>query len=406
MDVNKQRKGILPTEWFIISKKTIWKAIGAVVMLIVLACVGYGVRQYYLRTENPKEEQRAIRFLRVEGRVSVKHNNSGAFGAAASDTPLEPGDTIQTGSDGTALIEYEDRSRYTIKPGSTIILKEKSEKRIVNDLQEGKLNVTTPENSIKHIVNAPGGISSTISSNTDARIDSSEGKVSVVVGKGLASILTPAGEEKIGTNQRLDVNDKGAVKSDLLPAPLVSAPENAKQIIIEANGDVDFAWKPVPGAVKYHISISPTQGFDRTLTLDTDTGSRDTKYKWIKPISGNFFWRVQGITKDEKDGAWSEIANFSVKVKATTNGTGSGFVLKLTKKIEISTLLYEIEGITKPGVNLTINEKPVEVDGKGFFKADITLPPNTPERQIKLRAVDANGTEQIFVEKLPYVPQY
>jgi hypothetical protein len=397
MSFEKKRKPLLGEEWFIISKKTIYKAIGSVIALVLLVVIGFVIKTSF---ENRKAldltTSKSSRFLKIEGKVTIKKASNGTTIPASPYVELEPGDSVQTGSGATALIEYEDGSRYTVKSDSTIILKENS-KQVVSRLEDGGVKVSTLDNSRRHIVGVPSGERTEFASGSDVGIDTRAGKTTIVVGRGLPTVFTSQGQQNLQANQRLDISKEGVKLTDLPPPPKLQTPENAKQLLISPQEIVTFSWQPVAVASGYRLAVSPNISFpEQSLTVNSSQLT-EASYKWSKPISGNYFWRVQAINKEGYEGNWSEPVNFSVLVRKEA---GKDIPLKITKRTEISRLLIEIEGVTSPGVLLTINNIQVDIDEKGRFKHAVTFSNNVPERIITIEAQDPNGNTKKITEKL------
>lgn len=384
------KKGAFTAEWFIISKKKIYKITGSIFALIMIVVLGYGAK-WYFENRNPSgsDRTRAARFLTLDGQVTVRRASNNLTVPATRDMELEPGDTIQTSSNSSALVEYEDGSRITIRPGSTIILKEDNKARVVNDLKDGKIKVTTTDGTTtQHIVALPGATKAVVDKASDASIDVSGEKSSIVVGRGFTTVSNAQGSQKLAADQRADI-DKGAIKvAQLMPAPKLDLPENAKQFLIEKNaGEINFSWQPVPEADRYRLMISSSISFpEQALAVNIDALG-NTKYTWRTPVDGSYFWRVQAINKDGVEGKWSDTPNFSIQTKKQ----GKEIPIQLKKIEEIHRLLVEIQGTTKPGAMVTINGRLVQIDAAGNFKDNVSFPADVRERTIVIEAKDQNG---------------
>ncbi|KAF0240201.1 MAG: hypothetical protein FD167_4221, partial [bacterium] len=108
--------------------------------------------------------------------------------------------------------------------------------------------------------------------------------------------------------------------------------------------------------------------------------------------SGQVFWRVQAVIKDQIQTKWSEPSSARIQIK------GGNIEIELTKRKEIAPLLWEIEGNTTPGARLRINNQQVAVDSNGHFKKDVALAPD--QKQILLEASDPSGNNGRLVVKL------
>lgn len=61
-------------------------------------------------------------FVNLDGRVQIKKVNSARWVEADYHTMIEKGDTVRTGSDGTARIISADGTFYTFRPNTVITL--------------------------------------------------------------------------------------------------------------------------------------------------------------------------------------------------------------------------------------------------------------------------------------------
>src|SRR5437762_13810564 len=107
----KRRPGF---EWFVVSKKSIYRVIIYTLTLLFFVGVAYGIKYWVETKPGSGFDGPSARFLKIEGRVTIKHTSNNTPIVATSDTKLEPGDTIQTSSDSSAVVEYADGSRYNI----------------------------------------------------------------------------------------------------------------------------------------------------------------------------------------------------------------------------------------------------------------------------------------------------
>src|SRR5438552_3754586 len=119
--ISKRRRG-RGLEWFVVSKKSIYGITAVVSFLLIVAAVVYALMLLKPGTSGTSNKLSA-RFLKTEGRVTVKRAATNETVVASPNMALEPGDTIQTSTDSTAVVEYQDDSVYNIKSGSTVIFK-------------------------------------------------------------------------------------------------------------------------------------------------------------------------------------------------------------------------------------------------------------------------------------------
>ena len=395
MSTPKNRRGFTE-EWFVIQKKTIQKIIFTIITVLVLGVTGYGIWVWVTQIieEQKPDAYRVAKFIRFDGNVTVIKRGTNEALSATKDMALKEGDTIQTSSGSSALVEYLDGTKYTIKAGSTLIITEDSrkDKRITNKLQGGGIKVNTSEESNKHIIDSEG-TKVRVEKNSDVDLDNKNGQTTVQVTSGLANLLGNT-EQTISADQVAKIDKTGVNINNLPPPPKLGSPINAKEMLVNPGEPIEFVWDPIPNAEKYNLTLASNISFsDQSIKLQA-LDIKETKYKWEKPSNGPIFWKVQAITTDGLEGKWSEPFGIKVQRKGEEK-----IQIQLTKKNMITQLLWEIEGNTTPGVILRINNIPTEVDAKGHFKKDVTLSPNS-ERQIVFEARDPSGNTGKLIEKL------
>ncbi len=395
MSTPKNRRGFTE-DWFIIQKKTINKAILTVVLLLLAVGVVYGIKVWREKYPPlPPNIDRAAKFANIEGNVSVKRQGDTTFEAGNLQMSLKQGDTIQTGSGATAIVIYEDGTKYTLKPGSTLIITESSrqQKRIVNELPVGGVNVSTQKDSDNHYIKS-GNVKVGVDKSSDSTINNKDNKTTVVVTGGLATLFFGDGKEQIVAQDQVAEIDKTEVKvTELPPPPKLSKPESAKELLLErTKPEVDFVWAPTPSTQSYTLEVSSTMAFPQQAIKLRVSDIKENKYKWINPPSGQVFWRVQAVIKDQIQTKWSEPSSARIQIK------GGNIEIELTKRKEIAPLLWEIEGTTIPGARLRINNQQVAVDSNGHFKKDVALAPD--QKEILLEASDPSGNNGRLVVKL------
>ncbi|MEW6737171.1 MAG: VIT domain-containing protein [Acidobacteriota bacterium] len=207
-----------------------------------------------------------------------------------------------------------------------------------------------------------------------------------------SDIGSPDLEEDPG---RLDINGGRLSARGFVTNPRQVLPfdpiTGTKVAIDQTDKKVLFSWQPVDGARSYRLQVSSSINFCLdTLVVDQELITAN-EYVWHNPAEGNYYWRVLSVSEDGLLGWWSNGPGFTVKVRDLEED----IPITITKMIEVNRALLVIEGITKPGVTLTINQNQVQVDTKGNFKATISFPVNV--RKLILEALDTNGKRRKIV---------
>src|SRR5581483_2088661 len=264
------KKSGLSFEWYVISKQAIYLFTVSIITIATLLSGGYCL---YKTTRGPlnnsdQSGRKSARFIQIEGKVRVKRANETEFKAATEDVPLEAGDTIQTLSDSVARVQFIDGSSYTIKPDTTLVIKDNSlnadkSTRVQVAVGVGKINLATGEQGpgSSNVVQTQTA-SANIGSQTEASVDAgNKGEnTEIRVARGTAKINTQAGKSyEVGANDKANVGSDGKVVIDKMPPlPELSAPENQRTIKIPAGrpGQVNFSWGGVPQAKSYRIEVA------------------------------------------------------------------------------------------------------------------------------------------------------
>ena len=173
MDDNNYRKFYV--DWWNIRKSTIYGVIAAVVLLAALGGgLWYASRNnWFIPKDNVDMPKDAARIISFEGEVRVTRAATRETILVTKETFVMAGDTIQTQADGRAMIQMIDGSRYSVRPNSTIVVKDTTSlfggKNVRVSLDDGQLNVRTDEQGqeAKNIVEVADSENQLLS-NTDA----------------------------------------------------------------------------------------------------------------------------------------------------------------------------------------------------------------------------------------------
>src|SRR5215210_743151 len=138
-------------DWWNIRKSTVYTLIAIV---LILAAIGGGAwwasrNNWFVPTENTSIPKDAARIISFEGEVRITRAATRETILVTRETFVTAGDTIQTQSDGRAIIRMIDGSVYSVRPNSTIVVKDTTSifggKNVRVSLDDGQLNVRTDE---------------------------------------------------------------------------------------------------------------------------------------------------------------------------------------------------------------------------------------------------------------------
>jgi hypothetical protein len=155
---------------------------------------------------------RIVRLSSVEGSVQVDRNTGQGFEKAFLNMPITQGNSVRTGSDGRAEVEFEDGSAIRLTPNSIMAfpelsLRDSGTKYSVAGLQQGTVyGDFKGDKNAEFVVNF-GRESVPVTKAAHVRIDMADAEAELAVFKGSVTVEGPSG--------RVDVDKKHEVTFDL-----------------------------------------------------------------------------------------------------------------------------------------------------------------------------------------------
>ncbi|MEP6704156.1 MAG: FecR domain-containing protein, partial [Acidobacteriota bacterium] len=249
---NKYRKFYV--EWWKIRKSTIY---GLVAFVVVTATVVTGVwwalqYNWFAQQAAPETPKDAARIISFEGDVRITRAATRETILVTKETFVAAGDTIQTQSDGRALVQMIDRSVYSVRPNSTVVIRDSSSifggTNVRVALDDGQINVRTdnqPENTenVVEMMDSETQMKSQTDASFNADANSKGGEIRISRG----SVETSIGGERVTIDENEFVAVNGghvASREKLLLPPRASSPGNMSQVVDAAGRGVTmaFAW--------------------------------------------------------------------------------------------------------------------------------------------------------------------
>ena len=397
--MSDNKRTLFSLDWYVISSRTLRHL--AVALLAVSLVVGAGYGLYlYLRSTTATTitpGTQSARFIEISGQVRVKKANGTDFMIANEKMPLAAGDTIQTLSSSVARVQFVDGSSYTIKPDTTLIIKDNE----LMDDRSTKVQVKVRVGTINLATNQQGPGSSNvvqtdaaearIGENSEASVGAGENgqQTDIRVTRGDAQIRTQAGETyQARTNERLEFEESGklARRTSLLGMPVLKFPENQQTLRQGNSSTIRFEWNPVPQASSYTVELATSSTFDRETIVKARDGLGTPLATFDKLPTGAYYWRVRADTKQEQ-GSYSDPFKFTIvgnTVSSARLPTISGM-----RKTPMGGGTYLVEGRCDSGARVRVGGKPARVDADGSFRAIVTLAAGA--RSILIEAEDQDG---------------
>ncbi len=401
---NKYRKFYV--DWWNIRKSTIYTVVTA---FVAIGLVSFGLwyasrHNWFVPVEATDAPKDAARIVSFEGEVRITRSATRETLLVTKATWVAAGDIIQTQSDGRAIIQMIDGSVYSVKPNSTVIVRDTTSlfggKNVRVRVDDGQLNVRTDEQpaDTKNIVEL-GESENQIGPKTDASFDANGpngGEIRVSRG-GVETTLN--GEQTaITENQYATVNGgKLSERERLMAPPRLTAPENSAQIV-DSSGrgvSVTFTWQDPEGnpAASFHLQVgrSPSLSSESILVDRGDLQTHEFRLAGLAP--GTYYWRMKATARSGQTTNWNDQWKFSVV------RPGDSVAIDATDwhVDAIGGNVYLISGRTQPGMAVRgIEDRMTYAGPDGTFRLQIS----TSSIETPIEIGDERGSRSTFVISL------
>ena len=380
MDDNKPGKFYV--DWWNIRKSTIYALIGGVLLVVTVLLVGWiASRNNWFASDKPFEIPKdAARIISFEGDVRITRAATRETIVVTKETHVSAGDTIQTQSDGRAVVQMADKSTYTVRPNSTVVVKETTSlfggKNVRVSVGDGQINVRTDEqlqdsNNIVEVADSENRLLS----NTDASFNADSATNSGEIRISRGGVETTIGGEKtmMGENEFAAVSGgRLSARERLMAPPKPLTPGNSEQIVDGGGGvNVTFTWQDAEGnpAASYYLQIarSPTFASDSILVDRNGMTSRDFRLA-LSP--GTYYWRLKATGRSGQTTGWNDAFKFMV-VRQGESMAIDGFDWRVER---VGGNVYLITGRTRPGMIVRSQGRETLSGPDGAFRLQISSP--------------------------------
>ncbi len=392
-------------EWWRIRRSTLY---GLIALIVVSIGLFFGIRwaidnELFANPELGDIPKDAARIISFEGDVRITRAATRETVVVTKQMYAAAGDTLQTQADGRATIQMVDGSVYTIRPNSTVIIRDNSSlfggRNVRVALDDGQLNVRTddqPENTrnVVEMLDSETRLRSQTdaSFNADPRTQGSEIRIS----RGSVETTVGGRSTTISENEFASL-EKGKIASreDLLRPPRTIGPANASQIVDSTGrgASVTFIWQPdAAGVVSYHLQVARTPYFSSDSML-VDRGSiSNREYRLAGLAPGTYHWRLKAVSRSGQASEWSEPARLNVvRPVASANITVTEWSVE-----RLGGDVYLVSGKTLPGLVIRYQGREVFSGSDGTFRFQA----RTPNNELSLEAADDRGNRAGFVISL------
>ena len=393
-------------DWWLIRRSTIYRLI---VFVVVLAGTAGGVwwamqSDWFVVNDVSNAPRDAAKIISFEGDVRIIRAATRETIVIKKESYVAAGDTIQTQADGRATVQMIDGSIYTVRPNSTVVIRDNSSifggKNVRVALDDGQLNVRTddqPENAenIVEMMDSETRLLSETDASFNADAEANGGEIRISRG----TVETTVGGETatIGADKCASVNN-GRIGStgQLLPPPTLALPANSAQIIDTSGSGVGitFNWQDNGGGpiASYYIQVtkSPSFSADAILADRSNLSAREFRLAGLTP--GNYYWRLKATSKSGQTSDWSEPGRFSViRQQASMTVDASEWNVE-----RVGGNVYIVSGRTRPGLLVRALGREAFAGGDGTFRLQIA----TPQSEVAVEMSDDRGNRGGFVISL------
>jgi hypothetical protein len=393
-------------DWWKVRKSTIYGLAAFVVIAAVVITAVWWALQYdwfaqQAAADAPKDAARIISF---EGDVRITRAATRETILVTKETFVAAGDTIQTQSDGRAVVQMIDGSVYSVRPNSTVVIRDSSSifggTNVRVSLDDGQINVRTdqqPENTenVVEMMDSETQLRSQTDASFNADAYSRGGEIRISRG----SVETSIGGERatLGPNQFAAVND-GRITSreTLLLPPKQVSPGNASQVIDDTSRGVtmSFAWRDESSmpVASYYIQVARSPYFspDSMLVDRGSVTSRDFRLAGLVP--GTYYWRLKTTSRAGQTSEWNDPWKFNVvKRESSPEIEVANWGVE-----QVGGSVFIISGRARSGLRVRAQGRQALVASDGTFRMQVS----TPLSEVAIELGDESGNRGGFVLSL------
>lgn len=403
----------MEVEWTTISYRTI--AVFIILLFLLLCFIVYLIAPHYVgqkidqaleaisSSRSPAGESTAshdAHFVNIDGTVRVKKAQTEQWIRADFNASLEKGDSIQTSSDGVARIIFTDGTNYVLKPDSLIVVEESHEDPITKttkvavQVTSGAVDLSTGKFGVQ------GSISQVSFQNATARLGEDSRAVvrndpandvhEITVDAGQANVTRGSTSIRLGQYDQVafSAQQPGLTRQSVIAPPALEAPLN--MALTESKDPkttpVEFAWHDVPGAVAYHLMVSPSGMFSNLVADKKVQGKTNQEVTGLD--EGTYYWEVAAIDAKGFESQPSEPNRFNLVQQVEA---GDKAFLEITQMI-LHGRVVEVVGRTHSGSTVIVNNEQVfSIAADGTFRHFTSPLPKTGANQITITAQDRKG---------------
>ncbi|MFN6964714.1 MAG: hypothetical protein ACK4S4_13235 [Pyrinomonadaceae bacterium] len=368
-------------DWWNIRKSTIYLIVAAIVLpLAAGGIVWYAMRHNWFNAAvDNQAPANAARIISFEGDVRVTRAATRETIVVTKPSFVAAGDTIQTQADGRAVLQMVDGSIYTVRPNSTIVVRDNSSlfggTNVRVALDDGGLNVRTDQQAGKteNIVEMAESENKLLPQtdatfNADAQTNGGEIRIS----RGGVETSVDGQTTTLNANEYAAINaGKLTARERLQAPPQQSAPANYAQIVdtTGAGANVNLSWQDIGGeAAGFYLQVSRSPYFasDSILVDRAELSAREFRVGGLSP--GTYYWRLRSTARSGQKTDWSEPWKFTI-----LRSEGGRSIDVTEWRVEnVGGSVYLVTGRTQPGLAVRSQGREVFAASDGSFRLQIS----------------------------------
>lgn len=342
-----------------------------------------------------------VRFVQLDGRVEVRKVGSSDWRPADHQMSLDKGDVIRTSGDGIARISFANGTTYVVKPDTLITVESNTmgqtqqQVRPAVNIRSGAVDLSTTSSGAEvTFQDATAQVQQ--NSRAAVRTDPERNQHEFTVQAGAAEVQRGSQRVQLSQYERVSFPSGGEITlSKVLAPPNPVSPLNQEPISAEdpERLPVEFRWRPVEGAVGYHLRVSTSSMFTQVVAEKRVT-SPGTVVSGLR--GGDYFWVV--TAQDAKGGSSepSETRKFTLYKR----GASEAMLLEMDPP-KLHGNVVEITGRTEPGATLLIQGQTVpNIGADGRFQF---FTPPLPKGSNVIKIVGQNRRGATANKDLPIV---
>lgn len=350
--------------------------------------------------EDASTVKRQGHFVNIDGTVRVKKGRSLQWEKADYNLSLEKGDFVQTASDGVARIIFADGTNYTLKPDSLIAVEENREDpvtratRVAVQVNSGAVDLATGRFEV------PGSTSQVAFADAVANLgeesravvhnDPAKNTHELTVDQGQAEVHRGDASVRLGVYEQVSFNAKepGLSRHKVIAPPSLLSPVNlALKLFKESkNAVLDVNWSSVPGAVAYHLQVSPSATLSNFVVDRKVSGRTSSQITGLD--EGTYYWVVSSFDAKGVESQPSQANRFTLVQQAEEAHKAFLVITGLVQHGRV----VEVTGKTEPGSSVIINNEQVfQINPDGSFRHFTAPLPKSGSNQITITAQNRKG---------------